>query len=152
MRQPRAWALSENAFAQQVVDLAHLLGWSVDRPWRSVRSPAGFPAVVRATPGHPLMLAERTSDRGTRSPAQRAWLDLLAAVPGIQVVVWRPRDWEAIVATHQDPKKSPETPGISRVFRYTTSTFLGCRSAGRQPTAMVPTQRRDVRCHRNGPA
>ncbi|GBD17675.1 hypothetical protein HRbin27_00159 [bacterium HR27] len=93
--------ISEKAFSQLVVDLAHLLGWSVYRTWLSVRSPAGFPDLVLAKPGRPLILAELKSERGRLSPAQEQWLAVLRQVPGIAVFVWRPSDWDAIVAVLQ---------------------------------------------------
>jgi len=40
---------TEKQFAQQVVDLARLLGWQVYRTWLSVRSQAGFPDLINAT-------------------------------------------------------------------------------------------------------
>jgi hypothetical protein len=94
-------ALSEKVFAQQVVDLARLLGWSVYRTWLAVRSPAGFPDLVLAKPDRPLVLAELKSERGRLSPAQEQWLEVLRQVPGICVFVWRPSDWDAIVETLQ---------------------------------------------------
>lgn len=81
-----------------MVDLARLLGWAVYRTWISIRSPAGFPDLILARPGRPLILAELKSDRGRLTPAQEAWLDLLKQVPGVEVYVWRPADLEAIAA------------------------------------------------------
>ncbi|WP_376793087.1 VRR-NUC domain-containing protein [Thermoflexus sp.] len=89
--------ISEKDFSQQVVDLARLLGWKVYRTWLSIRSPAGFPDLVLAKPGRPLILAELKTERGKLSPAQEEWLATLRQVPGIEVYVWRPGDWEEIV-------------------------------------------------------
>lgn len=94
-------AISEKDFAQQVIALARLLGWHVYHTWLSVRSPAGFPDLVLAKPGRPLILAELKRERGKLSPAQEAWLAVLQHVPGIIVRVWRPSDWDEIVAALQ---------------------------------------------------
>ncbi|MBX6754520.1 MAG: VRR-NUC domain-containing protein [Thermorudis peleae] len=94
-------AVTEKAFTQQVIELARLLGWQVYHTWLSVRSPAGFPDLVLAKPGRPLILAELKAERGKLSPAQEAWLAVLQQVPGIIVRVWRPSDWDEIVAALQ---------------------------------------------------
>ncbi|WP_038037334.1 VRR-NUC domain-containing protein [Thermorudis peleae] len=94
-------AVTEKAFTQQVIELARLLGWTVYHTWLSVRSPAGFPDLVLAKPGRPLILAELKSERGRLSPAQEQWLAVLRQVPGICVEVWRPSEWDRIVAVLQ---------------------------------------------------
>jgi len=88
--------MTEKEFTQQVVDLARLLGWQVYHTWLSVRSAAGFPDLVLAKPGRPLILAELKTERGKLTPAQQAWLDLLQQVPGVEVYVWRPSQLEEI--------------------------------------------------------
>mgnify|MGYP000098728519 CR=1 FL=1 len=93
--------LTEKAFAQQVVDLARLLGWRVYRTWLSVRSPAGFPDLVLVRPPR-LIFAELKSEKGRLTPAQEAWLELLRQVPGAEVYVWRPADLEEIAAVLRD--------------------------------------------------
>ena len=90
-------SLSEKAFSQQVVDLARLLGFKVYRTWLSVRSPSGFPDLVLVRPPR-LIFAELKSERGRLTEAQEAWLELLRQVPGVEVYVWKPSEWEAIVA------------------------------------------------------
>ncbi|WP_051914002.1 VRR-NUC domain-containing protein [Thermorudis peleae] len=81
--------------------MRRLLGWQVYHTWISVRSPAGFPDLVLAKPGRPLILTELKTERGKLSPAQEAWLAVLQQVPGIIVRVWRPSDWDEIVAALQ---------------------------------------------------
>ena len=83
--------ITERAFAQQVVDLAHLHGWMVYRTWLSVRSPAGYPDLTLCR-GERLLFAELKSDTGTLTPEQRAWLTALDGVPGVETYAWRPRN------------------------------------------------------------
>jgi hypothetical protein len=97
LRTPRL-SPTEKEFARQVTDLARILGWTHYRTWISVRSPSGFPDLILAKPGRPLVLAELKSERGRLSPAQRAWLELLRQVPGVEIHIWKPSDWESIVA------------------------------------------------------
>jgi hypothetical protein len=89
-------ALTEKEFAQQVADLARILGWACYRVWLSVRSPAGFPDLTLVRPPR-LIFAELKSEKGRLSPAQEAWLELLRQVPGVEVHVWRPSDWPTIL-------------------------------------------------------
>jgi type IV secretory pathway protease TraF len=89
--------LTEKQFAQMVVDLARILGWTCYRTWLSVRSPSGFPDLVLVRPPR-LIFTELKSERGRLTEAQEVWLKLLRQVPGIEVHVWRPSDWESILA------------------------------------------------------
>jgi hypothetical protein len=43
-----------------------------------------------------LVFAELKSETGTVKPAQAEWLDVLRAVPGLEVYVWRPGDMDEI--------------------------------------------------------
>ena len=45
-----------------------------------------------------LVIAELKSERGKVSPEQRAWLDTLGMVPGIEVFVWYPADLDDAIA------------------------------------------------------
>jgi hypothetical protein len=89
-------SVTEKQFQAQVLDLARLLGWRVYHPWLSVRSAAGFPDLVLCRPPR-LILAELKTARGRLSPAQEEWLAALRACPGVEVHVWRPMDWDAII-------------------------------------------------------
>jgi hypothetical protein len=53
----------------------------------------GWPDVVAVRDGV-LLVVELKAERGSVTREQRAWLDLLAAVPGVLAGVWRPRDWQ----------------------------------------------------------
>ena len=56
---------------------------------------AGFPDVIACGFGR-LLAVEFKKVGGVVSPAQRAWLDELGKVPGIEVMVATPEDWPAI--------------------------------------------------------
>ena len=89
-------SLTEKEWSQVVVDYARLTGWQVYRTWNSIHSPPGFPDLCMAR-GPRLVFAELKTERGKLSPAQIAWLDTLAAVPGIEVYrTWRPSNWETV--------------------------------------------------------
>ena len=53
---------------------------------------AGFPDLILVRPPR-LVVAELKSVRGPVTARQQLWLDDVAAVPGIEVHVWRPDDW-----------------------------------------------------------
>lgn len=80
------------------MDLARLLGWRCYHPWLSARSTPGFPDLVLVRPPR-ILFVELKTERGKVTPAQQAWLDALAACPGCEVDLWRPRDLDAAAAT-----------------------------------------------------
>lgn len=97
------------AWEEQLLELAALLGWrrahfrplqTKDGRWRTPVSGdgAGFPDLVLVR-GERLIVAEAKAGRASTTPEQRAWLDALDAVPGVEAYVWRPEQWDAIVAT-----------------------------------------------------
>jgi len=89
--------ISENAFQQQVIDLAHLCGWLVYHTHDSRRSAAGFPDLTFVHPQRgDFFLAELKSERGRVSSAQQQCIDALR-LAGISTYVWRPADFDAIV-------------------------------------------------------
>jgi len=79
-----------------VIDLAHLTGWLCYHTHDSRRSCPGFPDVILVR-GTQLLAAELKSERGRVTPAQQGWIDALSRA-GIEVHVWRPADFNAIVA------------------------------------------------------
>ena len=96
-------SLSEKRFQQQVIDLAHLAGWLVYHTYDSRRSAPGYPdlALCHEARGQ-YLLAELKSDRGRLSPAQQRWIQALQRA-GIECHIWRPGDFDAIVARlHQE--------------------------------------------------
>jgi hypothetical protein len=97
--------VSEKQFQQQIVDLARLHSWRVYHPWDSRRSAAGWPDLVlaRLCPSQrgvttELLFLECKTERGRLTEAQRDWLFVLGAVPGVTARVVRPSDWPEIVA------------------------------------------------------
>lgn len=91
--------LTEAQFQAQVVDLAEFCGWLVWHDLDSRRNAAGWPDLVLAKPGLPLLLWELKSARGKASDEQLAWLDCLSRTDGIDVRLLRPADWPTIQAT-----------------------------------------------------
>ena len=88
---------TEQGYQRAILRLAGLLGWRYCHfraartlhGWRTpVEGDAGFPDLVLCRPPR-LILAEIKSARGRYSPAQRAWLDVLSGVPGVEVCEWR---------------------------------------------------------------
>ena len=88
--------ITERDFTQQVRDLAQLLGWAVYHTWVAIRSPKGFPDLVMVRSPR-LLFAELKSEKGTLTDAQVEWLEALRTVPGVEVYLWQPGDWDEIV-------------------------------------------------------
>ncbi|HEX3331846.1 MAG TPA: VRR-NUC domain-containing protein [Gaiellales bacterium] len=89
--------VSEKAFQQSVIQLARLTRWRVFYDTEPVGSPPGWPDLTLCRDGV-LLFRELKTDTGRLSPEQRRWEDDLQAC-GMDVSVWRPRDWPVIEAT-----------------------------------------------------
>ena len=94
-------AISEKAFQAQIVELARLRGWLCYHTHNSRRSASGFPDLClvrleKAGQWARLVFAEVKTDTGPLTREQREWLLYLTLVPGAEVRVWRPDDWQAI--------------------------------------------------------
>jgi hypothetical protein len=93
---------AEKDLERKVKELAQLFGWHRYHTHRSDFSPAGYPDETLCRPPR-LVLAELKSEMAWKrphhgcSPEQLRWLDLLRAVPGVEVYLWRPADLEEIV-------------------------------------------------------
>ena len=85
----------ERDFQADVLELARLTGWLAYHPHDSRRSAAGWPDLALVRNGR-IIFAELKTTRGRLRPEQRIWLDALAHCPGVEVAVWRPRDWPMI--------------------------------------------------------
>jgi VRR-NUC domain len=102
-----ALALSEADWSRRVLDAAKLFGWRFAhfRPaqtvkgWRTaMQGDKGWPDLVLLRPPR-LILAELKSDTGRVSPEQSDWIAQLAEVPGLEVYIWRPSNWEIVYTT-----------------------------------------------------
>jgi hypothetical protein len=100
--------ITEKEFMGQVLDLARMFGWRVahfrpaltSRGWRTPvqADGAGFPDLLMAR-GSRLVAAELKREKGSATtPDQDAWLAALAAA-GCEAFLWRPSDFDLIVAT-----------------------------------------------------
>jgi len=105
--------LSEQAFQQQVLDLARATGWLAYHTHDSRHSEAGFPDLVLV---HSLrrrvIYAELKSDSGHVSPPQQRWIEALETA-GAEVHLWQPRFWRAIEAVligRPDPRNFAPGP------------------------------------------
>ena len=90
--------LSERDFQAQVLDLSSMYGWLCYHVPDSRRcTSAGYPDLALCHPRGEYLLVELKTDRGRLRPAQRAWIEALRSA-GIECHIWRPRDFDAIVA------------------------------------------------------
>lgn len=100
--------MTEAELQAHVVELATMLGWTVNHVRRSIggrkqgwvtsTTLRGWPDLTLIRPPR-LVFAELKSDRGRLQPEQAQVLELLAAVPGVETFVWRPDDLDEIAAT-----------------------------------------------------
>ena len=89
--------ISEKMFMQQVIQIATLTGWMCFHVHDSRKSAgSGWPDLAFCGHGQ-FFMAELKSERGRVTPAQQGWIDALSRA-GIEVHVWRPADFNAIVA------------------------------------------------------
>jgi hypothetical protein len=87
--------VTEKAFMQTVLDLAHLTGWTSYHTHDSRRSTAGFPDLVLLRRER-CIVAELKRDGKLPTPVQMSWLLLFAQVPGVHATCWHPAQWEQI--------------------------------------------------------
>ena len=79
---------TESGYQRTILQLARLLGWRAYHTHDSRRSAAGYPDLTLCR-GDRLLFVELKSLKGRTSPEQRAWLDALRRVPGVEVYEWR---------------------------------------------------------------
>ena len=91
--------MTERDFQAAVIELARLTGWQTFHPYDSRRSAHGWPDLTLVRPPE-LLIRELKTDSGRVRPAQQRWLDALAGC-GVDVEVWRPRDWPRLAARLQ---------------------------------------------------
>ena len=90
--------ITEKEFMADLKKFAVMLGWKWYHPYLSIHSERGFPDVTLVKPPR-LIYAELKSEKGKVTDNQQEWLDILSAIPGVEVYLWRPtdEDWEEIV-------------------------------------------------------
>jgi hypothetical protein len=96
--------VTEREFQESVIQLAQICGFKVAHfraartttGWRTPVSGdgAGYPDLTLVRPPE-LLIVELKAERGKLSAAQREWLQALDMC-GVEIAVWRPRDWPAI--------------------------------------------------------
>lgn len=103
-------AITEAEFLGQVLDLAKLCGWwrAHFRPARTAkgdwRTPCqadakGFPDLLLLRRGRIVVAECKRSPREKPTAEQLVWLERFRAVPGVEVFLWTPADWDAIERT-----------------------------------------------------
>jgi hypothetical protein len=95
---------SEQHFQTQVEQMASFYGWRFyhapdNRPSKNTgrvqRVTAGFLDLVLLRAPE-LIFAELKTETGRVRDAQKTWMSELARVPGIEVYLWRPSDFDEI--------------------------------------------------------
>ena len=86
----------EAPFLRQVQQIARLYGWLDYHTHDSRRSNPGFLDLFLTRPPR-IVISELKTDKGRLRPEQKIWLDTLGKCPGVEVYLWRPRDWDTIV-------------------------------------------------------
>lgn len=91
--------VTEAELQSAITELAELSGWRVWHDNDSRQNAAGWPDLVLAKPGQPLLFWEVKTERGRIRVEQQGWQDVLGRVRGVSVRVVRPRDWALIKQT-----------------------------------------------------
>lgn len=109
--------ITEDQFQRQVMELAHVTGWTVlhvrkalgkrdgRRAWQTTTNLRGWPDLLMWRPGR-MIAAELKSETGRTTPEQRDVLASLEAA-GVECHVWRPSLWPEIVRILQPVRVSP---------------------------------------------
>lgn len=104
--------ITEATYQEAIIQIARLYGWRVAhfRPamtkdgWRTAVAAdgKGYPDLTMVKPGR-LIFAEIKSEKGKLSEDQANWIDAFKLVPGIEVYLWRPSQFEEVVALLRKP-------------------------------------------------
>lgn len=86
--------LSERDWQSTVTGLATVMGWWTHHHHDSRRSSEGWPDLVLLRPPDALFVELKTNTGRVR-PEQALVLQMLSEC-GLEVHVWRPRDWEIV--------------------------------------------------------
>lgn len=102
--------VSESSWQATIIEAAQRLGWKVkcNRNVRVQRGDGsthfttavgadgvGFPDLLLVR-GARLVIAELKVGRNKPTREQEAWLEAFRRVPGVEVYVWRPEDWDEV--------------------------------------------------------
>lgn len=87
---------SEKHFMERVRRRARFYGWEVWHQLDSIGTRAGLPDLIMVRPPR-VVFAELKSEHGRLSAQQKVALELLERCTGVEMYVWRPRDWDALV-------------------------------------------------------
>lgn len=99
--------LSEKQFMQMVIQAMRKQGFEVYHTFDARRSAPGFPDIVAVHPQRGgVIFAELKTETGRLSRAQIHWLDTLREA-GARAYLWRPSDWDDIVAVLNGEKETP---------------------------------------------
>ncbi len=90
---------SEAQFQAAFMRQAREWGWFCYHTYDSRRSDEGFPDVVMLRRNRMIVVEAKRSRKEKPSPAQRKWLRAFQAIPGCEVGVWSPEDWDFIIKT-----------------------------------------------------
>ena len=88
--------VSESGFQRWVIAVAELMGWMVWWTPNSVGTNPGEPDLRLVRPPR-VIFAELKTERGRLRTEQREAQDKLKMCPGVDVFVWRPSGWQAIM-------------------------------------------------------
>lgn len=87
--------IDEAIFQEKVLAIATDHGWLTYHPYDSRKSAGGFPDLVMVRDS--IIFAELKTNTGKPTPEQERWLQMLAHAGQVDVYLWRPSDWLAIV-------------------------------------------------------
>ena len=89
--------ICEDDFLTHIRRIARQHGWACYHTYCSKRSEPGFPDLVLCN-GQSILFVEAKTNVGKLTKDQQAWLSLLEHTGLVEVHIWRPKDWPAIVA------------------------------------------------------
>lgn len=99
-----AWRETEASFMRRIMEYAQLRGWQVFHDEHSLWNERGLPDLIltrwpRQDDFARLVFAEIKVSGGKLRVEQTYWIETLRHVPGVEVFVWRPADWDNIQRT-----------------------------------------------------
>lgn len=107
----RARRQEEERLLQTIKTAARLLHWEVYHTRDARGSDPGWPDLVLCQPPR-LLIRELKADGAYPDRRQRAWLAALRAC-GLDVGVWRPSMWDAIMLTLAAAPSAATPPGVA---------------------------------------